>query len=113
MCQKRTLDRLSIDQLIGHREHCRRDREVERVGGLEVDDKLVLIGRLDWEIARLLAMQNAIDEIGCLTEFIRLAWAICGEAAIDRIITVWKNRRYPMAVRRRDNRATMSRCEYV
>jgi hypothetical protein len=40
------------------------DGETEGLGSLEIDDEAELLGLLDWEIGRLRARQNAIDEAG-------------------------------------------------
>jgi hypothetical protein len=37
------------------------NRETERLGGLQIDDQLVLRRRLHREIAPLLSLENAID----------------------------------------------------
>jgi hypothetical protein len=54
----------SFDDLVGEREERRRDLQVKRLGGLEVDYQLVLSRLLDWEVGRFLPLQDAID-IGC------------------------------------------------
>jgi hypothetical protein len=43
-------------------------RKAERLGGLEVHDHLELGRKLDWEIARFLAAQDAIDISGRATK---------------------------------------------
>ena len=56
MCQKRTL-RHSFDHLVCDQLH-EVESEGQRLGGLEVDDELEL-GRLhNWQVGRLLALQN-------------------------------------------------------
>src|SRR5262245_46112527 len=64
----------SLDYLVGAREHRLRHFEAERLGGLEVEHQLVLGRRLYRQVARLLALEDAIyiprrapelvDEIG-------------------------------------------------
>ena len=56
-CQKRTWRR-SFDHLVGAAEQRERDGEAERLGGLQVDDQLDLGGLLDWQVGRLLALEN-------------------------------------------------------
>ena len=48
----------SFDHLVGKREKRRRDRQPERLGGLQIDDELELDRRLDRQIGRLLAREN-------------------------------------------------------
>ena len=49
-----------FDYLVGARQG-RRDFESERLGGFQVDDEVELGGPLHWQIARLLASENAAD----------------------------------------------------
>src|SRR5436309_3597245 len=56
--------RRSFDYLIGAQEERRRDGEAESLSGLEVDDELELCGLLDWEAARLHALQDLVHVDG-------------------------------------------------
>ena len=59
--QKRTS---LFDHLIGSRKQFVWDGECERLGGLEIDDQLILCRYLHGEIGRLLALEDAVD-ISC------------------------------------------------
>src|SRR5262245_64017644 len=51
----------SLDHLVGGDEERIGHREVECLGGFEVDDKSVYRWLLKWQIARFLAAQNTVD----------------------------------------------------
>jgi len=54
----------SLDRLIRPQQQRRRNREAERLRGLEVDDQLELGGLLDGKISRLGALQDPVDVSG-------------------------------------------------
>ena len=50
-----------FDHIVGATEHQWRHGETQRLGGLEVDDQLKFGGRLDRQIGRLRAFEDAVD----------------------------------------------------
>ena len=57
-CQEQTF-RLLLDHLVGTSKNCGRHDEAERLGGLQVDDQLVLGRRLHRQVGGLLAFEDA------------------------------------------------------
>jgi hypothetical protein len=53
-----------FDHLVGARKKRGRHFEAEGLGGLEVDGQLILGRCLDWQVGRLLALEDAIDVVG-------------------------------------------------
>ena len=51
----------SFDHLVGARKKVDRWIEAEHFGGLQIDDELVLGRKLDWQVTRNLALENAIN----------------------------------------------------
>src|SRR6201982_370163 len=51
----------SFDHLVGAGQPRLRNVETQRLGSLQIDHELVLGRRLHWQVARLLALENAVD----------------------------------------------------
>src|SRR5215468_12453711 len=65
--QKQTF-RDSLDQVVGALLEVKRNVESERLGGLEIDDQLILGRSLHWEMRRLSTVEDAVNVIGCLAK---------------------------------------------
>jgi hypothetical protein len=53
-----------LNDLVRPRQHGRRDREAERLGGLHIDDQLERGRLLDGQVARLGAFEDLVHEVG-------------------------------------------------
>ena len=71
-----------VDHLVRPQQQRLRDREAERLGGLEIDDQLEFRRLLDGQIGGLSALDDSIDVSSCLAEPIVVAWAIRHQSAI-------------------------------
>jgi hypothetical protein len=58
-----------------------RDGETDGFGGSEVDGELVFGRRLDWQVRRLLAPENAVDVAGSLPVLVDEIRSIRDQAA--------------------------------
>src|SRR5690242_3368354 len=56
-----TRDYISMNHFVGAQQHRARDRESERLGSSDVDDELEAARLLDGELARLRALEDAVD----------------------------------------------------
>jgi hypothetical protein len=72
---------LLFDHLVNERQHGLRDAQPERLRGLDVDHELELGRLLNWQIAGVSALQDAIDVPCCLAELFRQIGTIGNEAA--------------------------------
>ena len=53
--------RYLLDHLSGLRQHVRRDLETNCVGGLEIDDKIKLSWKLDWQFPWIGTSEDFVD----------------------------------------------------
>jgi hypothetical protein len=61
-----------FDHLIGAGEQTLRHRKAKCLGGLEVDDKLILRRCLYWHICGLFALEDAIDVTGAARRYMSI-----------------------------------------
>src|SRR5713101_7586654 len=79
---------VSLDDLIRPQQQRLRDRQAERLGGLEVDHELPLRRLLDGEIGGLGALQDLVHEGGSSAEHIREVSRIGHEAASLSVLSL-------------------------
>src|SRR5262245_45439722 len=96
-----------FDHLIGAGKQCRRQLEALRLGGLEVDHQLVLVGRLHRQVGRLLVLEDAIDIAGSAAELVDHVGRVGDEAAGRNEGAVGVDRREPMPRRQRGDQLAM------
>src|SRR5262249_38579315 len=75
--------------------------EAERPSGLEIDDQVILGGRLYRQVTRLLALEDAIDVGSGAAELIKRIGPVADQAAINDVITERIDRRQSEAGRQR------------
>src|SRR6516165_9584762 len=71
----------SFDHLVGAQQKSRRYIEVDRLGGLEVEDRLELRRLLDWQVAGFSAFENFVHVSGSATKHVRKVYGIGYQAA--------------------------------
>src|SRR6516164_977040 len=70
-----------FDHLVGATEQQRWHVEVQRFGGLEIDDQFKLCRRLDREVGRLLALEDAVDVLWHLAKLFDIIRTVGHQAA--------------------------------
>ena len=103
----------SFDHLVGALLELQRHFEAERLGGLEINDELELGWRLDWEFARLRAIQDAIGVDRSAAIVVDPVVAIGDKAADLRELTEWVDGRNGVAGRQRRDLCAMIQDERV
>src|ERR1700722_2106002 len=86
----------SFDHLVGKRQQRRWNFEAERLGGLEVDHELELIWSLYRKVARLLALEDAIDVARGQPIMFSNVIPIGGQSAHGDVVSVWVKGRQAM-----------------
>src|SRR5204863_10223916 len=91
---------VSLDHLVGARQQCDRNLDAERLRGLEVDDKLELVGLLHRKIGWLFALEDTVDVASSMPVEIDIIDTVRRQSAIARVIA-----------QRIDSRKAVLRCE--
>src|SRR5262249_12416882 len=104
---RRVVEHGLVDYLVRLREHGLRDREIKGFGRLEVDDELELDWRLDRELERLCAPQDAIDIGSSTLIVIALVIPVGKQATHLRELTERIDRRYTVTSRQQCDRRAM------
>src|SRR5262249_60740946 len=95
-----------FDHLSGCDEHRRRDRDAERLGGLEVDRQLGLRDLLDWQVGGLLTLDNPSGVDASLTVRLCNAAPLAPQAASSGQPPRLKDRCQRVAERQGDKQFT-------
>src|SRR5262245_347908 len=99
----------SFDHLVGAREQRNRRIKIKRLGGFQVDDQLEFGRKLDWEVARPFAFEDAIDVGGRASEEFFGIDAVRRQTAGRDGLTGWINSRQLLASRERDHLRLITR----
>ena len=99
----------SFDHFVGGREQVVRHGEAERPGSLEVEDQLELGRRLNRQVGRLLALEDAIDAAGRLPVLVDVIRPIGDQATVGGEGTFEVDRRQLVPRRQDDDQLTMNR----
>jgi hypothetical protein len=70
-----------LDYFVDAGQHDRRNIEVERPGGFEIESYFLLRRRLYGQIGRLLAVEDAVDVTGCAMKLIEVVNPVGDEPA--------------------------------
>src|SRR5436190_11083761 len=89
----------SFDHLVGAAEQRQRDREAERLGGLEVDYQLDFRCLLHWQVGWLLALENTTGIYASLMIGIRGTACVAHQTASYDGCARLEDRRHPVVKR--------------
>ena len=107
MGQKRTSSR-SLDHLIGASKQSCWHIKTEGLGGLEIDHQFVLGRRLHREVARLFALEDAIDVAGRPTELADHIRPVGDQATLGDGEAIGVDRGQLIPGRKRNNQIAMN-----
>src|SRR5712691_8544951 len=108
MCRPSHLTR-SLDHRIRSPQHRLRDRQAQRLGGLEVDHQLELGWLLDGEVGRLCSLEDFVDVDGGASEQVQKTRSIRHEPASLDELPVFVDRREPALCRETEDLSSMNK----
>src|SRR5215475_15867401 len=82
-----------FDHLVGEREQHRRNRQAERLGGLQIDDEIEFNRLLDRQIGRLRSAQNPVNITSGAPELVNKVYSIGHQTSRFNIVTRAVHRR--------------------
>jgi hypothetical protein len=82
-----------FDHLVSAGEHCPRNGDTKRLGGLEIDDQIELRWSHEWLILRLLSLENTDGVISKHTISFLGTRAIAHEATGNGVLSLFINRK--------------------
>src|SRR5262245_24766242 len=86
----------SLDHLVGELLESQRNLETERLGGLEIDDKLVLGSLFHRQVGRFSALEDFVDVGGSAPSYVAQVRRITDEAARLHILLGPEHARQPV-----------------
>src|SRR5215813_11770597 len=102
-----------FDYLVGASKQRYWDTDAERLGSLEIDDKLKLSRSLDGQLARLFTLEDTIDIRSRAPMLIYKVGAVGQQAASISVVSRSINCRHSMARHQRIDQCAMTGREYV
>src|ERR1700741_3117360 len=105
--------RASFDHLVGRNEDRSWHRYSERLGRFDIDEQFELGCLHDWQIGRLLTLQNTADIKASLTVRVREAGAVAYQSTCDRVFTPRVQHGHRMTLCQRHDVITPSLVKWV